>query len=216
MDHQWCPRKRPFYSFYGAFLLERPPWKFNIARWNSPVKAVMTPWNLSRGSLPRTSLTVHNALFNCSYLIEEMVFLDCVKVTIFWRVAKNDNHSVSYHMCRVAHTEKELKFWYFVLTYWEKKKIYIFSEYMMRRPTYIKNFFKVCTLFSKNVPNFCRVLFIILVRGRKKIKVYIWSDVICIHKIQWFTLSRYICWFWVEKPCFLGPTIFKIPQLNWY
>ena len=54
-----------------------------------------------------------------SYLIEEMIFLDCVKVTIFWRVAKNDNHSVSYHMCRVAHTEKELKFWYFVVTYRE-------------------------------------------------------------------------------------------------
>ena len=83
------------------------------------VKTIKTPWNLSRGSLPRTSLMVHSVLLNGSYLIEEMVFLDCVKVTIFGRVAKNDNHSVSYHMRRVAHTEKELKFWYFVVTYRE-------------------------------------------------------------------------------------------------
>ena len=149
MDHQRCPRKKPLYSFYGAFRLERPPQKL----WNSPVEAVKTPWNLSRGSHPRTSLMVHSVLLNGSYLIEEMIFLDCVKVTIFWRVAKNDNHSVSYHMCRVAHTEKELRFWYFVVTYWEKIKIYIFSENVIRGPTYIKwNFSK--TLIFKSTLSF--------------------------------------------------------------
>ena len=32
-------------------------------------------------------------------------------------------------------------------------------------------------------------------------------------KIQWFTLSILI---FGQKSCFLGPTIFKIPQPNWY
>ena len=35
----------------------------------------------------------------------------------------------------------------------------------------------------------------------------------CILKIQWFPLSLLI---FGQKSCFLGPTIFKIPQPNWY
>ena len=35
----------------------------------------------------------------------------------------------------------------------------------------------------------------------------------CILKIQWFPLSILI---FGQKSCFLGPTIFKIPQPNWY
>ena len=43
----------------------------------------------------------------------------------------------------------------------QKKKFY--GEYWTRRPTFIQKFFlkilifNVCTLFSKNVPNFCRL-----------------------------------------------------------
>ena len=41
-----------------------------------------------------------------------------------------------------------------------------------------------------------------------------WRTVIhCIHKIQQFPLSMLILG---QKPCFLGPTIFEIPQPNWY
>ena len=36
---------------------------------------------------------------------------------------------------------------------------------------------------------------------------------LCILKIQWFPLSILI---FGQKSCFLGPTIFKIPQPNWY
>ena len=41
-----------------------------------------------------------------------------------------------------------------------------------------------------------------------------WRTVIhCIHKIQWFPFSMLILG---QRPCFLGPTIFEIPQPNWY
>ena len=39
------------------------------------------------------------------------------------------------------------------------------------------------------------------------------TDAACILKIQWFPLSILI---FVQKSCFLGPTIFKIPQPSWF
>ena len=40
-----------------------------------------------------------------------------------------------------------------------------------------------------------------------------WTGALHILKIQWFPLSLLI---FGQKSCFLGPTIFKIPQPNWY
>ena len=40
-----------------------------------------------------------------------------------------------------------------------------------------------------------------------------WTDAACILKIQWFPLSILI---FVQKSCFLGPTIFKIPRPSWF
>ena len=79
-------------------------------------------------------------------------------------------------------------------------KIKIIWEYQFRRPFFVKknifsNFNFWTTLFSKIMPNFWRT-------GAPHIL-----------KIQWFPLSILI---FCQKSCFLGPTIFKIPQPNWY
>ena len=61
--------------------------------------------------------------------------------------------------------------------------------------TFFSNFNFWTILFSKIMPNFW------------------WTVIPRIHKIQWFPLSMLI---FGQKSCFLGPTIFEIPQPNWH
>ena len=63
------------------------------------------------------------------------------------------------------------------------------------KKTFFSNFNFWTTLFYKIMPNFWRT-------GAPPIL-----------KIQWFPLSILI---FGQNSCFLGPTIFKIPQPNWY
>ena len=78
-----------------------------------------------------------------------------------------------------------------------KKKIILENQF--RRPLFVKiSFFSFnfwTTLFSKIRPNFWR------------------TGASLILKIQWFPLSILI---FGQKSCFLRPTIFRIPQPNWY
>ena len=80
--------------------------------------------------------------------------------------------------------------------FFQKKIIW---KYQFGRPFSVKNIlFKFnfwTTLFSKIIPNFWQI-------GAPGIL-----------KIQWFPLSILI---FGQKSCFFGPTIFKIPQPNWY
>ena len=78
----------------------------------------------------------------------------------------------------------------------KKKFIY---EYQFRRPFFVKNIFFSnfnfwTNLFSKIMSNFWQ------------------TGAPSILKILWFPLSILI---FGQKSCFLGPTIFKIPQPNW-
>ena len=74
---------------------------------------------------------------------------------------------------------------------------YFQSQFSMPKidRTFFFNFNFWTTLFSKIMPNFWRI-------GAPRIL-----------KIQWFPLIILI---FGQRSCFLGPTIFKIPQPNWY
>ena len=66
---------------------------------------------------------------------------------------------------------------------------------MLQKKHFFSNFNFRTTLFSKIMPNFWRT-------GAPRI-----------FKIQWFPLSILI---FGQQSCFWEPTIFKIPQPNWY
>ena len=117
--------------------------------------------------------------------------INMLKGFFFW-----NNHVMKYGSSKSAEIVLQKSIFYVKNPRnWKKNHLRILIQETIFCKNIFSNFNFWTTLFSKIMPNFWQT-------GAPHIL-----------KIQWFPLSILI---FGQKSCFLGPTIFKIPQPNWY